>query len=346
VTLKDKTGVAIIGLGRVGKTHIDAVQLNPDTARLAAVIDANESLAKSIAEEFNTKPYFSVEAALSDPDIQAIVICLPHNLHKPIALQVMEAGRHVLVEKPWATCLADGKEMLDKAREKGVVLQAGQDLRFLKTMQEAKKRITQGEIGDLFNILFVMTEIFTATPAPSKFTAPTWWQDVKKTGGLTFTMLGSHTVDIILWMYEGKKPVRVYSEAQSINPELEGMDEVLITIRFDDGSMATNYLSINTKPAKNECLIVGTEGRILIDITGGHDLKKLVGIFATELYVHENFVFGGNQKPHNFAVQMREFLQAIMQKREPAVKHSEILTQLAILDAAQKSAESHQPVLL
>ncbi len=109
----------------------------------------------------------------------------------------------------------------------------------------------------------------------------------------------------------GKKPVRVYSEAQSINPELEGMDEVLITIRFDDGSMATNYLSINTKPAINECLIVGTEGRILVNITGGHDLKKLVGVFSTELFVHENLISSGSQTPHNFAVQMQEFLPAI-----------------------------------
>lgn len=346
MTQKGKIGVAVVGVGRVGKTHIDSVLVNSDAAYLAGVVDVNESLGKSTAERFNAKFYTSVESALRDPEIHAIVICLPHHLHKPIAIQAMEAGRHVLVEKPWATNLADGKEMLVKAKAKKVVLMAGQDMRFLATMQEAKKRIMKGEIGRTFNLLFIMSDVFTITPTPGKFTAPPWWQDVKKTGGLSFTMLGSHTVDIILWMYEGKKPIRVYSEAENINRQFQGMDEVLITIRFDDGSMATNYLSINTKPAKNECLIVGTEGRILVTLEGAHDVKKLIGVFASKLFVLDEHIPLGTQETHNFALEMKEFLSAIKEKREPLVKHSELLSQLAILDAAQKSAAIHQPVSL
>lgn len=346
MTLKNKIGVAVIGVGRVGKTHIDSVQVNSDAAYLAAVVDANETLAKSTAEQFSTKFYTSVASALKDPAIQAVVICLPHHLHKPVALQAMTAGRHVLVEKPWATNLADGKEMLAQAREKKVTLMAGQDLRFLATMQEAKKRLIKGEIGRPFNALFIMSEIFTLTLTPGKFTAPSWWREVKKTGGLTFTMLGSHTVDIILWMFEGKKPIRVYAEAENINKEFEGMDEVLLTIRFDDGAIATNYLSINTRPAKNEYLIVGTEGRMVATLEGAHDVKKLIGVFGSELFVRDKLVVSSPQVPHNFALEMKEFLSAINEKREPMVKHAEMLTQIAILDAAQKSAATHQPVSL
>ncbi len=346
VTLKEKIGVAVVGMGRVGRTHIDAIALNPDIARLAAVIDADESRARAAAEETGTKYYLSVDEALTDPEIQAVVICLPHNLHQPIAMQAMETGRHVLVEKPMATGLADAREMVDRAKANKLVLQAGQDLRFLDSMQEAKRRVMNGDIGKVFNILFVMAEAFTLTPAPGRFTTPPWWQDVKKTGGLCFPMMGSHTVDIILWLFEGKKPVRVYSEAASINPELEGMDEVIITIRFDDGAMATNHLSLNTMPARNDLLIVGTEGRIQINIAGGHDLKQLVGVFSTELYFGDKLISSGTQSPHNFAVATREFVSAILEKRPSSVGHHDILNQMAILDAAQKSAQIHQPVLL
>lgn len=346
MTSQNKIGVAVVGVGRIGKTHIDSIHLNSDRAYLAAVVDANEALAKSIAEQHQTKYYTAVDATLKDPSVQAIVICLPHHLHQPTAMQAMDAGRHVLVEKPWATNLAEGKTMVAKAREKKVVLMAGQDLRFLSTFREAKQRLDQGEIGRPFNILFIMTEIFVLTPAPGKFTAPSWWQDVKKTGGMTFTMLGAHTVDIILWLLEGRKPVRVYAEAEAVNPEFTGMTEVLAVIRFDDGSIATNHLSINTRPARNECYIAGTEGSMSVTMTGAHDVKKLIGVFSSELIVNGKVVVSGDQVPHNFSLEMKEFLEAITQKREPVIKHSELLTQIALLDAAQKSAATHKPVAL
>ena len=252
---------------------------------------------------------------------------------------MMEAGRHVLVEKPWALSLAEGKEMLDRAREKGVILMSGQSYRFMWALIEAKERIMKGEIGDQFSIVYLEANSF------NKANAPAWWKDVKKTGGMAFPMLGSHTIDYTLWLYEGKKPVRVYSEARSLNVDFEGMDEIMITIRFDDDSMATNYLSLNTKPEKHECVIVGPKGRI--NILYGRDYSRnLVGIFSSELYSNGELVRSDSPSFHQFAVQMREFLESISQKREPIVRYSSLLTQLAVLEAAQKSAATHQPVTL
>ncbi|NVL91356.1 MAG: Gfo/Idh/MocA family oxidoreductase, partial [Desulfobacterales bacterium] len=273
-------------------------------------------------------------------DIQAAVVCLPHHLHQPVSCQIMETVRHVLVEKPWAIGLAEGKEMLDKAREKGVILMAGQSFRFMWALWEAKQRVVQGDIGDPFNLLYIFAAPFT------KATAPPWWQDVEKTGGMAFTMYGAHTIDYTLWIYEGRKPVRVYAEARSINPDFKGMDEIIITIRFDDDSMATNILSINTKPTKHECLIVGPKGRIDVVQRGGHVPGQLVGVFSGDLLLNGELVRSDAPKFHQFAAQMREFLEAISQKREPIVKYSQMLAQLAIIDAAKQSADAHQPVLL
>ncbi|MEE9399681.1 MAG: Gfo/Idh/MocA family oxidoreductase [Dehalococcoidales bacterium] len=336
--VKDKIGVAVIGLGRVGKTHLDAIRLNSNIARIAAVVDVDESLARAAAKEFSTRFYLSVAEAMNDPDIQAAVVCLPHHLHHPVSCQIMDAGRHVLVEKPWALNLAEGEEMLARAREKKVVLMSGQSFRFIWAMYEARQMVARGEIGRPFNLLYVYLT------SPGAVRAPSWWRDVEKTGGLTFALGGAHTVDYTLWVYENRKPVRVYSEARSINPDLEGMDEVLITIRFDDGSMATNYLSMNTSPMKHECLIVGPKGRIDVAYDSGFD--KLIGVFSADLFLNGNLIRSDFPEFHQFAAQMREFLEAISQRREPLVKHADLLTQLAILDAAQKSAATHQPVLL
>ncbi len=333
--MAEEIGVAVVGLGRISRTHIDGIRLNPDTTRLAAVVDIDESLAKSTAETFNTKFYTSVEAALNDPDIQAIVVCLPHYLHKPIAIQSMEAGRHVLVEKPLATNLVAGEEMVRKAREKAVVLMSGQSFRFIAAYQEAKRRM-RDEIGDPFNFIYTEACDFNITNAPP------WWQDDEKTGGLAFSMLGSHTVDMTLWMYEGRKPVRVYAEARSVNRSFEGMDEIVVVISFDDGSIATNFLSLNSRPERFEGIILGPKGSMFLKMAR----TQVLGIFSSALFVNGELVYSSEQQPHNFALQIREFSEAILQKREPMVKNQEVLTQLAILGTAKKSAEIHQPVNL
>ena len=331
-----KIGIAVIGLGRVSLAHIDSIRLNPETTRLAAVVDIEESLARAAAEKYKTKFYTSVEAALNDPDIQAAVICLPHNLHKSVALKVMDSGRHVLVEKPLTTSLANGKEMVEKAREKGVVLMAGQCYRFIAGFQEAKRRLKK-DIGEPFNFVYTIACGF------NHLTAPPWWKDEEKTGGLAFLIVGSHGMDMTVWMYEGKKPVRVYAEAFSRNPKFEGMDEVVIVTTFDDESMATNHLSLNTYPEIFGGYIVGPEG--IMSFRHAR-LAGPPGVFSCELSINDKLIPTKEPRTHNFALEMQEFSEAIIQKREPLVKNEEILTQLAIIDAAKKSARTHEAVFL
>jgi len=338
---KNKIGVAVIGLGRVSDSHLNAIQLNSGLADIAAVVDIDESRAKASAQKYQTKYYLRTEDALNDPEIRAVVICLPHHLHKPIASQALRTGRHVLVEKPWVINYAEGKELADIASKKGLVLMAGQSFRFQGAMFEAKKLVAQGKIGNPFNLFYIYANHH------SELRIPPWWKEIDKTGGLLFTLAGPHTIDYTLWIFEGKKPVRIYSEARSMNPELEGMDEIVITIRFDDGSMATNHLSSNTKPRKHEVFIVGLDGSVGVIQHGGHDPGALVGVFSGELLLNgEKVPIPQEQGFHQFAVQMREFLSAIREDREPIVKLSSMLTQIAIIDAAQKAAKSHQPVTL
>lgn len=333
--MSDKVGIAIIGLGRIARTHISGIHLNPDTTRLVAVVDVDEPLAKSTAATYKTRFYTTVEAALTDPEIQAMVICLPHHLHKPVSLQVMETGRHVLTEKPMSTNLEDAQAMVEKAEQKEVVLMTGQCFRFISASLEAKLRMKK-EIGEPFNLVYVEGCDF------DKNKAPHWWRDTKKTGGMAFTMLGSHTVDLTLWIYEGKKPIRVYAEARSKKPEFEGMDEIVMVISFDDGAIATNHLSLNTSPEKFGGFILGPKGSIEIN----HYRTDMLGIFSGTLLINGKSVPVDEQDSNNISRQMREFAESILQKRQPMVKNHEILMQLAIIDAAKKSAETLQPVAL
>ena len=338
--IEEKIGIVVIGLGRIGESHLDGIRQNADKAVVAAVVDIDESRAKSTAEHYQTKYYYTIEEALKDPAIHAAIICLPHHLHWPAAIQVMEAGRHVLVEKPWAVNLAEGKEMLAKAEEKGVTLMSGQSFRFMWAMLEAKQRVKNGEIGEPFDLVYIFAAPFT------RDTAPLWWGDEEKTGGMAFTMYGAHTIDYTLWVYENRKPVRIYAEARSINPDFKGMDEITITMRFDDDSIATHILSVNTKPTKHEWSIFGPKGRIDVVQRGGHISGQLVGVFTGDLLVNGKLVKSNVPSFHQFAAQMKEFITAISERRQPVVTYSQMITQMAIIDAAKQSAASNKPVTL
>lgn len=192
------------------------------------------------------------------------------------------------------------------------------------------------DIGDPFQLLYVFACFF------DEHTAPPWWRSEERTGGLTFAMLGSHSIDFTLWMFEGKRPVRVYAEARDVNAALEGYDEVSLLLRFDDGAIATNVLSINTRPSRHEGLIIGPRGSAHFSHAGDH--VGLIGTASTELDINGQRIMSGEQDPHIFAIQIREFAGAILERREPWVPLAQVRTQLRVIEAARESVRIGRPV--
>jgi predicted dehydrogenase len=121
------------------------------------------------------------------------------------------------------------------------------------------------------------------------------------------------------------------------------MDEIVIVTTFDDESMATNHLSLNTYPEIFGGYIAGSEG--IMSFRHAR-LAGPPGVFSCELSINDKLIPTKEPRTHNFALEMQEFSEAIIQKREPLVKNEEILTQLAIIDAAKKSARTHKAVVL
>ena len=332
---EERIGMAVIGCGRIGRTHIESIKELGDIAFLAAVVDTDKDLARQTGDKYGIKFYTSIEEALREPRIGAVVICLPHDLHTPVSMRALESGKHVLVEKPFALSVKDAERMMQAASAKNLIITAGQSFRYFSGLQEAKGRM-KSEIGEPFNLLYVLAVCFDTRKAPP------WWKSEEKTGGLVLPMLGSHTVDATLWLFEGKVPERVYAEAGSFNPNFEGLDEATILIRFNDGAMATNYLSINTRPSKQECLVVGPKGRI--HFRHGDTSIGLVGTGSIELSIGEEVVPDDPEKSNNIKQEEQNFIESILRKSEPLVKPAEILFQMKIMEAARESIEKKTAV--
>lgn len=240
----NKVKIAIIGLGRIARTHIDSIHHWPEICELAAVVDINEELAKAYAKEFNVPYYITVEEALEYSNIDAVVICLPHDLHEPVTVKAANAGKHVLVEKVMATSVAEGLSMVAAAKRNDTKLMVAQSRRYFKAFHDARKHFDI--IGKITNSIYNFTCFF------DKNIAPPWWKSKTATGGLAYPMLGSHAIDITLWMLDDREPVSVYASGVSKNPDFEGDDDITVIIGFDDGTQATCFLGLNNRYPKHE----------------------------------------------------------------------------------------------
>lgn len=333
--MQESIGLAVIGLGRVAHSHIDAIRHWGERCRLAAVVDIDEERARSASEEYDVSYYTDSDKAYTDPEIDAVVICVPHHLHASLAIDAMEAGNHVLVEKVMATSVEEGERMVETAADNDVNLMVSQSRRFFPSLREAKDRI--GEIGRPLNLQYTFACHFDSD------TAPPWWRDEEKTGGLVYPMLGAHSIDYTLWMLSDRDPVSVYANGASNNETFEGDDDVTVVIEFDDGTHATNFLSINNTPSKHRGLVIGSDGSISWDQHGDHS-GDLVGVASTDLKINGETVSREDGKPHNFALQMREFVDSIRADREPEAPGHEIMTQLRIIRAAMRSATADRVI--
>ncbi|MCQ4334655.1 Gfo/Idh/MocA family oxidoreductase [Natronomonas sp. F2-12] len=327
--MRDTIRLAVVGLGRVAHSHIDAIRHWDERCELAAVVDVDETRARSASERYDVSYYTDTEEAYADSEIDAVVICVPHYLHEPLAIEAIEAGNHVLVEKVMATSVEEGQRMVEAARTNDVNLMIGQSRRFFPSLREAKDRID--EIGTPINLQYTFACHFDIE------TAPDWWQHEDRTGGLVYPMLGAHSIDYTLWMLSDREPVAVYAEGATNNETFEGDDDATIVIEFDDGTHATNFLSINNAPSVHRGLVVGSEGSISWDQHGDHS-GDLVGVASTDLMINGEPLSLEGEKPHNFALQMREFVDSIKEGRKPEASGEEIITQLRIIDAARRSA--------
>jgi len=321
--------ICVVGCGRVGITHIEAIKNQPRYTSLAGIVEIRKSLAKEVAEKYDTRCFSSLKEALKDPDIDAVILALPNDFHAEATLHSAEAGKHILVEKPMARDLNEANDMIRAAEQKNVNLMVGQSFRYYDAIRKVKSLVESGEIGKVLNLGIIYT-IFA-----NKEMRPSWWQSEEKTGGLVYTCLGSHAIDFIQWIFEGRKVEYVCAAGRSNVEYFEGEDETNIILRFEDGASASCLLSINTEPRFKKCLIVGDKGNISFEFK--ENKEGLVGMAPINLYLNGELILEETEAK-NFENQLLEFANSVWQKREPETSGKKIKSLIEIIQAARLSS--------
>ncbi|MCE5328473.1 MAG: Gfo/Idh/MocA family oxidoreductase [Planctomycetaceae bacterium] len=193
----DKIKIGVIGTGTMGNCHAGNFSQYPDF-QLTALCDIDKAALQRTAEKYNiTQTYTDYRKLLSSADVDAVVVPLPNYLHAPVTIAALEAGKHVLCEKPMTVSVADAKAMVAaavRARRKGLALQIGVVWRQDGRAMTIKKLIDSGKLGEIYH---VRATLIRRRGIPG---LGGWFTTLKKSGGGAVMDIGVHWIDLAMYV--------------------------------------------------------------------------------------------------------------------------------------------------
>lgn len=350
--MEKKVGYAVVGLG-VGTRHSDAA-IKSEYADLIAICDINEERLNEVKEEYkescpNLLCYTSIDEMLKNEDIDAVSIAVPSGLHAELAVKALEAGKHVLVEKPVDITVEQAKK-IEEARIKsgkiaGVVHQNRNNAN-MKPMYEAIRAGRLGKIilGD-FDVKWYRTQEYFEKNGGWR---GTWEMD----GGGSLMNQAVHTIDLMLWLI-GSEVESVTSTMGIFNHDIETEDLTTSIIRFKNGAVA-NFTS-TTCAYPGICTgikVYGTKGSIEAD-ADKLTLWKIEG--ADENEEKEMLEkYSGNSAAAaldptlcsgHFSV-VEDMIEAVRDSRNPQILPMEAAKSVELINAIYESARTGKTVFL
>lgn len=190
-----KLGIAIVGAGMIGAVHRRAALLAG--AEVRGVAASSPQRAQEVAQTWNVAhAYRDIEEVVTDPQVQVVHVCTPNHLHRAMAQAALEAGKHVICEKPLATTLEDAQALAALAARTGLVATVPFVYRYHPVVREARARIAQGELGPLHLIHGSYLQDWLLDPASNN------WRVDPSLGGTSrvFADIGSHWCDLVEWV--------------------------------------------------------------------------------------------------------------------------------------------------
>jgi len=250
--------VGVIGCGEIAETgHLPAYMRIPGV-KVQAIADIDEHRLHRVSRRFSIdRCYLRYEELLqNESGIDAVSICLPTFLHKDAVIASLEAGKHVLCEKPLALNAEEGTQMIRSAKRHGLRLHVGFCLRFSKALRRLRRWVRSGSFGDPL-------EVKTTNVFWRKEDRKRWYFDRSKGGGALFDM-GPHSVDTLRWMF-GQANVR--SAAFKDCETIPGLDiESSADLLFTNGLEGQLHVSWKNLPSKHHIEVRCVEGTLCADL--------------------------------------------------------------------------------
>lgn len=358
--------VAITGCGVIGRTHAVALQEFPG-ASIVALVDAVPDAAVALADfiEKSGRPRPSVHASLTDAfaaaDIDLVALATPSGLHIQQGLEVLAAGKHVVIEKPLDVDLSRAQEIeaaANEAARRGVVASVISQHRFDQASVAVADAVAKGRFGRLTSAIASVAWWRGQGYYDSGDWRGTWSMD----GGGALMNQGVHTVDLLLWFMG--RPVEIHAHtARLAHERIEVEDTAVATVTFENGGLAVLHATTAAYPGLTvRVQLMGSEGSAVVDNDqlhyfhakdaggpsadmglqgGGNQAREELAKYPAEDYEAKD----PTVYPAGHIRQYRDILGAITEGRQPGVTVSDAVNALAAVRAVYVSATLNQAVL-
>ena len=257
---------AIIGCGNIGKRHAEQIQ---PVGKLVAVCDIIRSKAEKLGKKYKAEIFSSIEELFGGKKkVDVAVICTPNGLHARHSIISLQAGCHVLCEKPMAINSADCLAMIQEAEKAGKHLFVVKQNRFNPPVVAVKKLLDEKKLGNIFSI-----QLNCFWNRDASYYENSWKGTMELDGGTLFTQF-SHFIDLLYWMFGDVKQVKAFKKNFAHKNIIEFEDTGVVILEFENGIIGTMNYTVNSfqKNMEGSLTIFGEKGTVKI---GGQYLNEL-----------------------------------------------------------------------
>ena len=348
-TIMNKIKVAVIGVGTISNHHIESY-LNNENVELYAFCDINEKRLKLMGEKYGITRLYTDEAHMLAElsELDAVSVCTWNSAHAPCTIMALNAGKHVLCEKPMATCVEDAIAMKEAAEKNGKLLMIGFVRRFGRDCAIVSDLIKNNKLGEIY---YAKVANIRRNGNPGG-----WFGEKARSGGGPLIDLGVHSIDLVRYLMGMPNPVSVYGTtfkklsarndvktpkayvaASATEHDICDCEDLASAlIRFDNGVVISVEMSfsLNTGDEVNNIQMFGTEAGVKID-----NNVTLYG--TTDGYLTDTSFKGNNNlnMKEIFGGEIDHFVDCINGKTCCINTADDGIAMMKILTAIYKSAE-------
>lgn len=255
--------IAVIGIGNIGSAHSKYLYGgNIENAVLSAVCDIAPEKRKLCGELFPDVPFFAnIDELTASKVCDAVIVSVPHPYHAEIAIKAMEAGLHVLCEKPLSVAVSSARKMLDAAKKNGVVFAVMLNQRTLPIFRRARELVQSGALGQIKRSVWIITNWYRTQ---SYYNSSSWRATWKGEGGGVLLNQAPHNLDLWQWICGMPTKITAFCDVAKYH-KIEVEDDVTIQVRYENGGVGTFITSTGEYPGTNRLEISGDLGKLVLE---------------------------------------------------------------------------------
>jgi len=331
--MSDQVKWLLVGTGDIANKRVAPAMNAVANSTLVGVCDVVRERAEKLAGEVGASEVFTdLDEALAQTSANAVYLATPIFLHGAQTIKALEAGKHVLVEKPLGLTGDDARKVVNAASGKNLKAGCSYFRRLSPRYLQAKTMLQNGEFGKVVLVRMTYFSWFNADKNDPKY-----WRVIRsKSGGGALSDMGSHMFDVLIGLFG--MPVKVFAKCENLVHQWDVEDSAAIIMTLRNGAQVVASFNWNSKTWSHEFEIVGTEAKIKWHPYDAGKVVKTAGRDIQELDL---------PNPENVhAPLVEDFVQAVMQNRRPAVSLEEAAKTNILLDAVYRSAETGKEIEL